>query len=100
MNQITIDWKTMCKERDEIIERLETKIKELEERLKEKAENITNLKNVLRSDELQIKNLTKRNVEMRDDCIKTAHDRDIANQENTRFRQVAEWHGWEENGDE
>jgi len=30
MNQITIDWKTMCKERDEIIERLETRIKELE----------------------------------------------------------------------
>ena len=30
----------------------------------------------------------------------TAHDRDIANQEIARFRQVAEWHGWEENGDE
>jgi hypothetical protein len=31
MNQITIDWKTMCKERDEIINRLEDENDQLRE---------------------------------------------------------------------
>ena len=48
--------------------------------LAEKDEEIATLKNVILSDERQIKNLVKRNEEMRDDLIKTARDRDIAQQ--------------------
>jgi len=49
--------------------------------LAEKGEQIATLKNVILSDERQIKNLVKRNEEMRNDLIKTAHDRDIAQQQ-------------------
>lgn len=40
-------------------------------------EIITALKNVIKSDEIQIKNLIKRNAELRDDLIEAARRRDM-----------------------
>ena len=54
---------------------------DIDSALAEKDEQIATLKNVILSDERQIKNLVKRNKEMRDDLIKTARDRDIAQQQ-------------------
>jgi hypothetical protein len=48
--------------------------------LAEKDEMIATLKNVILSDERQVKNLVKRNEELRADLIKTAYDRDVFSQ--------------------
>jgi DNA repair exonuclease SbcCD ATPase subunit len=67
---------------------LEAENKRLREERDRYLEELVVAKNVIKSDESQIKNLIKRNDEMRDDCIRTAEQRDKLADENAKLREL------------
>jgi chromosome segregation ATPase len=67
---------------------LEAENKRLREERDRYLEELVVAKNVIKSDESQIKNLIKRNDEMRDDCIRTAEQRDKLADENAKLREA------------
>ena len=81
-SQQTVDALTV--ERD----KLEAENKRLREERDRYLEELVVAKNVIKSDESQIKNLIKRNDEMRDDCIRTAEQRDKLADENAKLREA------------
>ena len=70
------------------IEELEAENMRLREERDRYLEELVVAKNVIKSDESQIKNLIKRNDEMRDDCIRTAEQRDKLADENAKLREL------------
>ena len=88
-SQQTVDALTV--ERD----KLEAENERLGEERDRYLEELVVAKNVIKSDESQIKNLIKRNDEMRDDCIRTAEQRDKLADDNAKLRETLALRGGE-----